>query len=52
MGDLRLPDSCTATLEGYGKAAKHIRPVSAELYLPQHYIGHGTNMAEPIDSAL
>jgi hypothetical protein len=51
MGDLRPPDSCSPALEGYGKA-KHIRRVSAELYLPLHYIGHGINMTEPIDSAL
>lgn len=51
MGDPRQPDSCSATLEGYGKA-KHIRHHSAELFLPQHYICHGINMAEPIDSAL
>lgn len=49
MGEPRGPDSCS--LEGYGKA-KHIRRNSAELYLPQHYIGYGINMAEPIDSAL
>ena len=49
MGEPREADSCS--LEGYGKA-KHIRRNSAELYLPQHYIGYGINMAEPIDSAL